>query len=100
MRNEATGLLNSVRETIQISSEANIPAQINHHKAVGVSQWGYPKSLALIDSAQSEGIDIVHDLYPYTASSTSSSVLFPQWSLAGGPDALKIESMILKKEQK
>lgn len=90
MRNEATGLLNSVRETIQISSEANIPAQINHHKAVGVTQWGWSKkSLALIDSAQSEGIDIVHDLYPYTASSTSSSVLFPQWSLAGGPDAFK-----------
>ena len=90
MRNEAAGLLNSVRETIQISSEANIPAQINHHKAVGVTQWGWSKkSLALIDSAQSEGIDIVHDLYPYTASSTSSSVLFPQWSLAGGPDAFK-----------
>ena len=47
------------------------------------------KSLALIDSAQAEGIDIVHDLYPYTASSTGSSILFPQWSLAGGSDAFK-----------
>ncbi len=90
MRNEATGLLNSVRETIRISEEANIPAQINHHKAAGVLQWGWSKkSLALIDSAQAEGIDIVHDLYPYTASSTGSSILFPQWSLAGGSDAFK-----------
>ena len=90
MRNEATGLLNSVNETIRISSEANIPAQINHHKAAGVSQWGWSKkSLALIDSAQAEGVDIVHDLYPYTASSTGSSILFPQWSLAGGPEAFK-----------
>ena len=47
------------------------------------------KKFSPVDSAQSEGIDIVHDLYPYTASSTSSSVLFPQWSLAGGPDAFK-----------
>ncbi len=90
MRNEATGLLKSVNETIRISSEANIPAQINHHKAAGVSQWGWSKkSLALIDSAQAEGVDIVHDLYPYTASSTGSSILFPQWSLAGGSEAFK-----------
>jgi N-acyl-D-amino-acid deacylase len=41
MRNEATGLLTSIRETIRIAEEANIPAQINHHKAVGVTQWGW-----------------------------------------------------------
>ena len=32
------------------------------------------------------GLEIVHDLYPYTASSTGSSILFPQWALAGGRD--------------
>ena len=41
---------------------------------------GLKKSLAIIDSARTSGIDIVHDLYPYTASSTGSSILFPQWS--------------------
>jgi len=40
MRNEATGLLKSVRETVRVAAEARIPAQINHHKAAGVSQWG------------------------------------------------------------
>ena len=88
MRNEATGLLDSVRETIRVAKEAGLPAQINHHKAAGVTQWGWSeKSLALIDSARAEGIDIVHDLYPYTASSTGSSILFPQWALAGGSEA-------------
>ena len=87
MRNEATGLLKSVRETVRVGMEARIPAQINHHKAAGVSQWGWSeKSLAIIDSARTAGIDIVHDLYPYTASSTGSSILFPQWSLAGGKE--------------
>ena len=67
MRNEATDLLKSVRETVRVGKEARIPAQINHHKAAGVSQWGWSeKSLAIIDSARNEGIDIVHDLYPYT----------------------------------
>ena len=88
MRNEATGLLDSVNETLRIAEEADIPAHINHHKAVGVTQWGWSEqSLALIDDARERGLDITHDLYPYTASATKSAVLFPQWVLAGGPDA-------------
>jgi N-acyl-D-aspartate/D-glutamate deacylase len=88
MRNEATGLLDSVNETIRIAEEADIPAHINHHKAAGMTQWGWSEqSLALIDEARERGIDITHDLYPYTASSTRSAVLFPQWVLAGGAEA-------------
>lgn len=88
MRNEASGLLDSVRELIRIADEAGIPAQINHHKATGAGQWGWSeRSLALIDSANAAGLRITHDLYPYTASSTGSSILFPQWALAGGAEA-------------
>lgn len=88
MRNEASGLLESVAEVIRIADEADIPAQINHHKAVGVAQWGWSeKTLAMIDSANAAGLSVTHDLYPYTASSTGSSILFPQWALAGGADA-------------
>jgi N-acyl-D-aspartate/D-glutamate deacylase len=87
MRDEATGLLDSVNETIRIAREADIPAQINHHKASGAGQWGWSEqSLSLIDAAREEGLDIRHDLYPYAASSTRSAVLFPQWVLAGGPE--------------
>ena len=86
MRNESTGLIDSVNETIRIATEADIPAHINHHKASGVGQWGSSvQSLALIDAAREAGLDITHDLYPYTASSTRSAVMFPQWTLAGGP---------------
>jgi N-acyl-D-aspartate/D-glutamate deacylase len=85
MRNEGSGLLESVAEVIRIADEAGIPAQINHHKATGQAQWGWSeKSLAMIDSANAAGLTVVHDLYPYTASSTGSSILFPQWALAGG----------------
>ena len=87
MRNEASGLLESVAEVIRIADEAEIPAQINHHKAVGAAQWGMSeRTLAMIDSANAAGLTVTHDLYPYTASSTGSSVLFPQWALAGGPE--------------
>ena len=88
MRNEASGLIESVAEVIRIADEAGIPAQINHHKAAGAAQWGWSeKTLAMIDSANAAGLTVTHDLYPYTASSTGSSILFPQWALAGGSDA-------------
>jgi N-acyl-D-amino-acid deacylase len=88
MRNEASGLIESVAEVIRIADEADIPAQINHHKAVGAGQWGWSeRTLAMIDSANAAGLRITHDLYPYTASSTGSSILFPQWALAGGREA-------------
>ena len=88
MRNEASGLLESVAEVIRIADEAGIPAQINHHKATGAGQWGWSeRTLAMIDSANAAGLTVTHDLYPYTASSTGSSILFPQWALAGGDDA-------------
>ncbi|MEJ2205958.1 MAG: D-aminoacylase [Gemmatimonadota bacterium] len=88
MRNEGSGLLESVAEVIRIADEADIPAQINHHKATGAGQWGWSeRSLAMIDSANAAGLQVTHDLYPYTASSTGSSILFPPWALAGGAEA-------------
>ena len=90
MRGEGAGLLESVAEVIRIADEADIPAQINHHKAAGAGQWGWSeRTLAMIDSANAAGLSVVHDLYPYTAGSTGSSVLFPQWALSGGPDAFR-----------
>lgn len=85
MRDEATGVLDSVNELIRVADEARIPAQVQHHKVVGGPQKGWSeKTLALIDAARARGLDITLDMYPYTASSTGSSVLFPQWALAGG----------------
>jgi N-acyl-D-aspartate/D-glutamate deacylase len=90
MRDEARGLLESVREAIRIGEEAGLPVQINHHKAAGAGQFGWSAAtLALIDSARARGLDVKHDLYPYAAGSTGSAVLFPQWALAGGPDSLR-----------
>ncbi len=85
MRNESNALLQSVEEVIRIAREATIPAQINHHKAYGAAQFGKTKeTLALVERARAEGLDVKVDLYPYTAASTYSGVLFPAWALAGG----------------
>jgi len=84
MREEGLGLINSVKETIRVGEEADLPAQITHHKAMGVEMWGASvATLDLVDAANARGVDVSSDQYPYAASSTGISVLFPAWSLAG-----------------
>ena len=62
-----------------------MPAQVTHHKVIGPSRWGGTEaSLRLIDEARARGVDVSSDQYPYTASSTGLTILFPAWSKEGG----------------
>ena len=40
MREEASHVLDSVRETIRIGEEGGLPTQITHHKMIGQPSWG------------------------------------------------------------
>jgi dihydroorotase/N-acyl-D-amino-acid deacylase len=89
MRNESAKLIDSINEALHIGREAGLPVHISHHKAVGKSMWGKSiDSLKMVDRAINEGLDVTLDQYPYTASSTTLTVLFPAWSLEGGRDKL------------
>ena len=89
MRQEGLDVLKSVAETIRIGEEGGLPTQITHHKIVGAPMWGKSvDTLALVDAARARGVDVSIDQYPYTASSTSLTILFPGWSLDGGREAL------------
>jgi len=89
MREEGLDLLKSVAETIRIGEEGGLPTQITHHKVVGAPMWGKSvDTLAMVEEAISRGVDVSIDQYPYTASSTSLTILFPGWSLDGGREAL------------
>ncbi|GMV09562.1 MAG: N-acyl-D-amino-acid deacylase [Gemmatimonadota bacterium] len=89
LREEGLGLFEGVAEAITIGREARIPVVLTHHKAIGRQMWGQSvRTLAMVDSARSLGIDVMIDQYPYTASQTSLSVLIPPWALANGDTAL------------
>jgi dihydroorotase/N-acyl-D-amino-acid deacylase len=89
MRDEAAGVLDSVRETIRIGEEGGLPTQVTHHKIIGASNWGKSvETLRLVEEARARGVDVTIDQYPYTASSTGTAALFPQSSQAGGQKAL------------
>jgi N-acyl-D-amino-acid deacylase len=89
IRGEGATLLDAVREAIHIGREGDLPVQISHVKAAGRPNWGkVADALALVDAARQEGLDVMADVYPYTASSTSLRTLLPDWVLEGGIDAM------------
>lgn len=85
MRNEASGVLDSVRETIAIGEKGGLPTQVTHHKIIGTANWGRSvDTLKLVDEARARGVDATIDQYPYTASSTSvQGALLPAWAQEG-----------------
>ena len=90
MRDEASGVLDSVRETIAIGEKGGLPTQVTHHKIIGKANWGKSvDTLQLVDEARARGVDATIDQYPYTASSTSiQAALMPAWALEGGRAAV------------
>lgn len=90
MRDETSGVLDSVAETIRIGAEGGLPTQVTHHKIIGKANWGKSReTLRLVEEARARGVDVTVDAYPYTASSTGTGALFPQWALSGGTEALR-----------
>jgi N-acyl-D-amino-acid deacylase len=89
MRNEGEHLLESIEETLQIGQRAGVPIQISHHKAAGKNSWGKVKdSIKLIELAQTKGINVHADQYPYTAGSTILSAVVNQGSFDSSASGL------------
>jgi dihydroorotase/N-acyl-D-amino-acid deacylase len=86
MRSEGSGLLNAVRETIRIASEANTWAEIRHIKSRSAEQMA--EAIRIIDSARAAGIDVTADQYPYIASGTGLAAMLNTWVQEGGSDSL------------
>lgn len=89
IRDEGHGLIGAVAEAIAIGRRARVPVVITHHKAMGRTMWGASaRTLAMVDSARSGGVDVMLDVYPYTATYTGIGVLVPTWAVAGGSTGL------------
>src|SRR5215467_6399511 len=88
MRDEASRVVDSVKETIEIGERGGLPTQLTHHKIIGTGNWGKSiETLQLVDDARKRGVDATIDQYPYTASSTSiGAALLPAWAQEGGKE--------------
>ena len=92
MRDEAFGVLDSVRETIRIGEEGGLPTQVTHHKIVGPANYGKSvETLKLLEAARLRGVDATSDQYPYTASSNAFvASMIPQWAQEGGREQMLV----------
>jgi N-acyl-D-amino-acid deacylase len=90
MRDEGEKVLDAIAEAVRVGREAGTPVQISHFKVDNRRLWGLSeKTLAAIEAARREGVDVVVDQYPYTSSSTGIGMLIPSWALADGAEAVK-----------
>lgn len=92
IRDESTysvGLVEAIKEVINIGKQAKLPVHVAHIKALGVDVWGKSDQvIELIKNARSNGVDITADQYPWRASGTSvAGSLMPRSILAGDKSA-------------
>ncbi|NJR72012.1 MAG: D-aminoacylase [Gammaproteobacteria bacterium] len=90
IRNEGSRVVEAINEALDIGRAAKMPVQISHFKVSAPVNWGRSiDTLRMIVEARQSGLDVTIDQYPYTASSTSLSVMLPDWAREGGDAAIK-----------
>jgi N-acyl-D-amino-acid deacylase len=68
IRDESTKSIEAIKEAIEVARQTGVRLIISHHKLQGKACWGWSKkTIALMEEARAEGIDISCDQYPYTA---------------------------------
>lgn len=90
MRSEGRDLIPAVQEALDIARRAGVPLQISHHKCIGKAGWqvSVKTTVAMLQKARRQGMDVTCDQYPYNASATSLTSNVPNWAFEGGMDAL------------
>ena len=85
MRHEDSQIFGALDEVFRVAREAHVRAEVSHIKLSGEKSWGKADDvLAYIAKARAEGLDITHDQYAYTASSTTMRQLIPDDAFDGG----------------
>ncbi len=85
MRSYSGGLLEAVREQLDLARATGCRLQISHLQAAGRANWGLQqRALDEIEAARAEGVDVEFDIYPYQCGSTVLTQWLPAWSLEGG----------------
>lgn len=90
MRDEGVNVVESVKEAIEVCRHSGAPLQISHHKVARKSHWrsSCKTTIAMMEDARREGLDVTADQYPYSASSTTLDSNVPLWGFTGGMEEM------------
>ena len=85
IRSESYGLIDAVKEILNVAEKTGVSVEISHHKAAGRPNHGKIRTtLQMIADARAKGLDVNCDVYPYDAASTNFNSILPPWALEGG----------------
>lgn len=88
IRNEGFEELEAVDEAIEIGRRSGCKVHLSHQKVTHPNDGFSILTLAKVEYARSQGIDVTLDVYPYTAGYTQITTLIPKWATVGGVDAM------------
>lgn len=78
MRTGNCGIIEAIKEAVEICEKAEIPIEISHLKlGKPFGNVNIQQVFGLIENARSKGLDVTADQYPYDAGSTMLSFLLP-----------------------
>lgn len=89
LRDEGNDFLDAVDEAVEIAERSGVRMEVAHLKVCGQLNWGeVEEALDKMRMArQKHGANISADFYPYLASSTSLSIILPDWALQEGAES-------------
>lgn len=78
VRSEDRWFEKAIDEIIEIGRVTGMPVQVSHIKLAMKRLWGKaPETIAKLDAARAEGVDITADIYPYEYWQSNLMVLLP-----------------------
>jgi len=89
IRNEGTGVFESVAEAIQVGERAGVPVDVIHLKIADQQNWGQMAAVVrMIEEARARGVDVQANVYPYTRGNNNLATIIPPWAHEGGREQL------------
>lgn len=89
LRSQGLRLFESLQEAIDIGFKSGVKVDISHLKAQDSENWGkVVRAIEIIKEAKANGLEIICDVYPYTAASNPLISEFPSWIYEGGSNKM------------
>ncbi|MEO5357782.1 MAG: D-aminoacylase [Nitrospirae bacterium YQR-1] len=88
MRSEGDRVVESIEETLEVGRRTGIKIHISHLKTAGKRNWHKIREVvSTVRKANSAGLKVTCDRYPYSASQTSLDAVLSPWIYEGGDEA-------------
>jgi N-acyl-D-amino-acid deacylase len=85
MRSESDRLIEALSEMQEVAETSGCAVHVSHLKVAGRQNWARATEVVtLFEQAQSRGVRLTADQYPYVAGSTLLGAILPPWAHDGG----------------